>query len=141
MATTRELKLDVGKYYATWIEQTKSQLGSFTKHSLKYSEQDKVEFIERFKTFEADVLRMKLVEDTYPMVAYYKVPASWWQMLKKQYAPKWFKQRYPVKTLRKSLKRVVKLTRWGTLPQANISLPKKTFGPVVLRDEVEVYNA
>lgn len=32
-----------------------------------------------------------------PQTVTYKTPASWWQMLKRDYAPKWFKSKFPVR--------------------------------------------
>lgn len=75
-------------------------------------------------TLTASVLASKLADDKYTAHFYYKVPATWFQHLKKAHAPKWFKNRYPVRYEDKKATKTVHFKRYETYPKANLALPK-----------------
>ena len=91
-----------------------------------------------------DVLRDKIHEDSTTVTFSYKVPSSWVQHLKKDVAPKWFKQKYPVRFDTKTLKRTAVFKRYAEYPKANVAIPKdnnkffiETLGGLeVIHDEV-----
>lgn len=90
-----------------------------------------------------DVLRNKIHEDKTTVTFSYKVPSSWLQHLKKDKAPKWLKERYPVRYTTKTMKRTATFKRYAEYPKANVAIPKDgpffvdTLGGLeVIRDEV-----
>lgn len=52
----------------------------------------------------------------------FEYPATWWEHLKWNHAPTWFKTRYPVKM--KKFKRTVKFEQIQCFPKMNQMLPK-----------------
>ena len=91
-----------------------------------------------------DVLRDKIHEDRTTVTFTYKVPSNWWEHLKKEKAPKWFKKKYPVQFTTKTVKRTAVFKRYAEYPKANVAIPKgsklfiETLGGLeVIHDHVE----
>ena len=91
-----------------------------------------------------DVLRDKIHEDRTTVTFTYKVPSNWWEHLKKEKAPKWFKKKYPVQFTTKTVKRTAVFKRYAEYPKANVAIPKgsklfiETLGGLeVIHDQVE----
>lgn len=128
----QELVFGANRYSMSWLE---DRIGAFARDRFEYRESVKVELDGKLKEFTTQLLERKIVEDSYPIYYSYEVPSSWWQHLKLDKAPKWFKKRYPVNYQRKRIKRTVKITRKATYPMADIVVPKN-MGHVVIRDIV-----
>lgn len=71
-------------------------------------------------------LAHKIHEDKETAYWYKKFPATWWQMLKKDKAPKWFVQRYPVQYRQYKSRRTVTFTRYATYPMANMKIDRNS---------------
>ena len=91
-----------------------------------------------------EVLRNKIHEDRTTVTFTYKVPSNWWEHLKKEKAPKWFKEKYPVKFTSKTMRRTAVFKRYAEYPKANVAIPKdgRLFiemlgGLEVIHDQVE----
>lgn len=91
-----------------------------------------------------DVLRDKIHEDRTTVTFTYKVPSNWWEHLKKEKAPKWFKEKYPVQFTSKTMRRTAVFKRYSEYPKANVAIPKdsklfiETLGGLeVIHDQVE----
>lgn len=61
-----------------------------------------------------------------------RVPATWWEHLKRDHAPAWFTRRFPVRYTPLTL--AVDLSRWATYPHATVPLPG--LGPPVVVDNL-----
>lgn len=92
-----------------------------------------------------EVLRDKIHEDRTTLTFTYEVPSNWWEHLKMEKAPKWFKEKYPVQFTPKTVKRPAVFKRYAEYPKANVAVPKdsKLFmemlgGLEVIHDEVEI---
>jgi len=71
-----------------------------------------------------DVLASKIHEDRTTVYFHYKTPLNWVEHLKKDKAPKWLLNRYPVKYRTHNIKRVAVFKRYAEYPKANIAIPK-----------------
>lgn len=134
LATTEvnESIFDINRYAMSWV---KDRLGAFATDRLEYREMERIEFGDKLRELTTQILERKIVEDDYPVTFSYKVPSSWWQHFKRDKAPKWYTERYPVKYDNRRIKRTVKITRKATYPMADIVVPKN-MGQVVIRDVV-----
>lgn len=130
MVEPRTVEFQIGKWAQSWLEDG-NRLGAFGR--------DRFEFMGRLHHFVTGILERKIVEDSYPVYFEYKVPSSWWQMFKRDKAPKWFKSRYPVQTVSRRVKRTVNITRKATYPMADIVVPKN-MNQVVIKDVVSPFN-
>src|SRR5574344_2280378 len=59
-----------------------------------------------------EVLRDKIHEDRTTVTFTYKVPSNWWEHLKMEKAPKWFKEKRPVKFTSKTMRRTAVFKRY-----------------------------
>lgn len=120
-------------------------VGSSVVDSMRLSESIMPEIEGVVYNISLDLLASKLADDKYKAHFYYKVPATWFQHLKKSHAPKWFNRRYPVQYTDKKMTKTVHFKRYETYPQANIAVPKdqRTVGMLGLtrpiRDIIEEY--
>ena len=129
------------KYMAGLLD---DKLGETSKASLRVDVEPSIEYLGRKMMVSFDVLANKIVEDKYPVYYRYRVPSSWWQMLKRDKLPRWFRRRYPVEFTDKTVKRTVHFTRYAEYPMANLAIPKDTHffranlgGVEVIRDAVD----
>lgn len=99
-------------------------VGSSLADSMELRKQIMMEVEGMVYSLEASVLASKIADDKYKAHFYYKVPATWFQHLKKTHAPRWFKQRYPIQYTDKKMTKTVHFKRYETYPQANIAIPK-----------------
>ncbi len=131
MLEVKEQTFDVGTIAASL------NIGAFSKDRLEISLEDTVNgfLIHAF----TNVLEHRLAEDSYRVTFSYKIPSSWWQQLKLERSPEWYKNKYPVKYNNKKIERTVKITRKATYPMADVVVPKN-FGPVVIKDLVSPLN-
>jgi len=81
------------------------------------------------------ILARKLVEDRYKDSKVIEVPATWFQHLKQDHAPAWFKERYPVKLTPITVTLSVVFDRYATYPKADVPMPDH-MGPMVIREVV-----
>ena len=116
----QEVVLTLGKRYLSYIEDR-----GLAKESLQISSQDRIDYLGQMITASWNELEDKIAEDHYPVNFYYKVPSSWFQMLKLS-LPKALRERFPVKYHNKSAKRTVHFTRFARYPKANVTVPKDT---------------
>jgi len=130
LTEVNELVFQANRYSMNWLE---SNIGAFARDRFEYRESMRIELDGKLREFTTQLLERKIVEDSYPTYYNYKVPASWFQHLKLDKAPKWFTNRYPVKFQEKRVKRTVTITRKATYPMADIVVPKN-MGHVVIRD-------
>lgn len=72
----------------------------------------------------SSVLGAQVLSDTQTFSIEY--PASWWQHLKQDHAPAWFKKRWPVRFSSRSAQ--VNFSRYDTYPLADVPLPPNEFG-------------
>lgn len=62
------------------------------------------------------------------------VPKTWWQHLKQDHAPKWFKTRYPVQKRNIRVELEVTFERYSTFPMADIPMPENFGQPVIIEN-------
>lgn len=67
------------------------------------------------------------------------VPATWWDHWKQDRAPAWLRRKWPVRYRQITL--TVELTRWAHYPEANLPLPNKSLGSMVIVDELESHTS
>lgn len=134
----KSITFEIGKWAQAWLADDR-HLGAFTVSRFRFDEQDHVEFINKLRIFSADILERKLAEDKYPAYFHYKVPASWWQLFKREKAPHWFVKRFPVQWEDKQAKYTVNVTRKATYPMADIVVPDN-MGTAVIKDLVSPLN-
>ncbi len=113
------------------------RIGHFSRSSLRYDEQEEFEMDRMISRLEMDVLTRKLVDKTYETVETYKLPTSWWQHLKRDYFPEWFKRKWPVKETEHTVKLKVEFERYATYPEADIEMPNR-FGEMYLYENFRV---
>jgi hypothetical protein len=128
--TVNEFVFEANRWSQNWLT---DQIGAFAKDRFEYRESEAFEFKAKIREFTTQILERKLVEDSYPVYFNYKLPSSWWQHFKRDKAPEWFRNLYPVKLESKRVKRVVNITRKATYPMADIVVPKN-MGQVVIKD-------
>lgn len=76
----------------------------------------------------AYVLARKQVDEYHNAVL--EVPATWWQHLKQDYFPEWYKRRWPIR-FTKMVKRF-RFERYDTYPEADFAISEERFGRPVL---------
>lgn len=118
MSSETRLTLERIKMYVA------KNIGSSMADSMEVSKQVMMGVEGMVYQLRVDVLASKLADDKYKAHFYYKVPATWFQHLKKTHAPKWFNRRYPVQYTDKKMTKTVQFKRYETYPQANIAVPK-----------------
>ena len=107
------------------------QVGVTLRESLRYSrDPDAQDWLAGTLAhrLEAYVLSNQTVGDTKTVSKTVKVPNTWWQMLKQDYAPAWFVRRFPVIEAEIPVEVTVRFERYETYPEANIALPRERFG-------------
>lgn len=102
------------------------QLYAATQYDHRFSN-NKIETQEMVSEVDYRMLRRMLVtilQHQNPTSIVYRTPANWWEMLKRDHAPAWFKQKFPV---REFVERV-EIKDLHPLPE--VRLPKD-IGPMV----------
>ena len=108
------------------------ELGSYTAGSMKL-EAVKRDAWGMLMELRAKLLGAQVLSENQEFSIEY--PATWWQHLKDEHAPAWFRRRWPVKMTRRV--GVVNFSRYDTYPLADVPLPPDEFGHPV---RVEMYR-
>lgn len=110
-----------------------TRLGATVLESINIQQMQDVAYRDMLLSLEAQVLSDKIADDKYTAYFYWKEPLNWFEHWKKDHAPRWMKQRWPVQHKERKAKRVVKFTRWAQYPKANVALQRdKRFYEVTL---------
>lgn len=118
-----------------------TRLGRTTLDSINIKQMEDTATRDMLLSLEAQVLSDKIAEDSYPVWHRWREPLNWFEHLKKDHAPKWFKKRWPVQYLDKKQKRVVKFTRWAQYPKANVALQRdRRFFEVTLGGHESIWD-
>jgi hypothetical protein len=80
----------------------------------------------------AYVLTEQLADEYHPVSL--GLPATWWQHLKQDHAPEWFKRRWPVRFRKMTCQIHVRTS--GTYPDMKMALPPGEFGDRVIIQEL-----
>jgi hypothetical protein len=132
--STQKVLFEKKRYAVQMID---SRFGSLSRESLEYEEREDFMLDALIKRLSMDVLCSPPVKKEYSEEKQIKFPASWWQHLKLDHFPEWFKKKWPVVYDIQNVKLNINVETVTMYPEANISLPGR-FGSAYIYQDIKV---